>query len=68
VGSVSPEQAPERVSKGLARHPIPLMVLARLAVNCEEEARSSYAHFGFVESPTDPLHLFVLLKDLRSKG
>jgi hypothetical protein len=68
VGSVSPEQAPERVSKGLARHSIPLMVLARLAVNCEEEARSFYAHFGFVESPTDPLHLFVLLKDLRSHG
>jgi GNAT superfamily N-acetyltransferase len=102
VGSVSPEQAPERVRKGLARHPIPLMVLARLAVSCEEqgkglgsgllkdaiqrtmaaadiagiralavhakdeEARSFYAHFGFVESPTDPLHLFVLLKDLRS--
>ena len=104
VGSVSPEQAPERVRKGLARHPIPLMVLARLAVSCEEqgkglgsgllkdaiqrtmaaseiagiralavhakdeEARSFYAHFGFVESPTDPLHLFVLLKDLRSLG
>jgi len=104
VGSVSPEQAPERVRKGLARHPIPLMVLARLAVSCEgkgkglgsgllkdaiqrtlaaagiagiralavhakdEEARSFYAHFGFVESPTDPLHLFVLLKDLRSHG
>ena len=104
VGSVSREQAPERVRKGLARHPIPLMVLARLAVSCEEqgkglgsgllkdaiqrtmaaaeiagiralavhakdeEARSFYAHFGFVQSPTDPLHLFVLLKDLRSLG
>ena len=102
VGSVSPEQAPERVRKGLARHSIPLMVLARLAVSCEEqgkglgsgllkdaiqrtmaaadiagiralavhakdeEDRSFYAHFGFVESPTDPLHLFVLHKDLRS--
>ena len=68
MGSVSPEKAPERVSKGLARHPIPLMVLARLAVICEEQARSFYAHFGFVESPTDPLHLFVLLKDLRNQG
>jgi hypothetical protein len=29
VGEVSPEQAPERIRKGLARHPIPLMVLAR---------------------------------------
>ena len=32
VGEVSPEQAPERIGKGLARHPIPLMVLARLAL------------------------------------
>jgi GNAT superfamily N-acetyltransferase len=32
VGEVSPELAPERIRKGLARHPIPLMVLARLAV------------------------------------
>jgi GNAT superfamily N-acetyltransferase len=104
VGSVSPDQVPGRVSKGLARHPIPLMVLARLAVSREEQgkglgsgllkdaiqrtlaaddiagiralavhakdeaARSFYVHFGFVESPTDPLHLFVLLKDVRSHG
>ena len=104
VGSVSPDQVPGRVSKGLARHPIPLMVLARLAVSRDEQgkglgsgllkdaiqrtlaaadiagiralavhakdeaARSFYVHFGFVGSPTDPLHLFVLLKDLRSHG
>ena len=24
-----------------------------------------YAHFGFRPSPSDPLHLFVLLKDLQ---
>jgi GNAT superfamily N-acetyltransferase len=101
VGEVSPEQAPERIRKGLARHPIPLMVLARLAVAVEhqgqglgaallkdaisrtlaaaeiagiralavhakdERAQSFYAHFGFRPSPTDPLHLFVLLKDLQ---
>ena len=91
VGSVSPGQAPERVRKGMARHAIPLMALARLAVSRDEQrnglaaseiagiralavhakdeaARSFYAHLGFVESPTDPLHLFVLLKDLRSHG
>jgi GNAT superfamily N-acetyltransferase len=101
VGEVSPEQAPERISKGLARHPIPLMVLARLAVAVEhqgkglgaallkdaigrtlaaadiagiralavhakdERAQGFYEHFGFRPSPTDPLHLFVLLKDLQ---
>ncbi len=101
VGEVSPEQAPERIRKGLPRHPIPLMVLARLAVAMEhqghgfgaallkdaisrtlaaaeiagiralavhakdERARAFYEHFGFRPSPTDPLHLFVLLKDLQ---
>lgn len=101
VGEVSPEQAPERIRKGLTRHPIPLMVLARLAVAVDhqgqalgaalmkdaicrtlaaaeiagiralavqakdERAQSFYTHFGFRSSPTDPLHLFVLLKDLQ---
>ena len=32
VGQVSYEKAPERVKKGLARHPVPVMLLARLAV------------------------------------
>ena len=39
VGEVSPEQAPERIGKGLARHPIPLMVLARLAVAVDHQAQ-----------------------------
>ena len=101
VGEVSPEQAPELIRKGLARHPIPLMVLARLAVAVEhqgrglgaallkdaigrtlaasaiagiralavhakdERARGFYDHFGFRPSPSDPLHLFELLKDLQ---
>lgn len=33
VGSVDPESAPSRVSKGLARHAVPVMILARLAVD-----------------------------------
>ena len=91
VGEVSPEQAPERIGKGLARHPIPLMVQARLALAVDhqaqgrtlaaaeiagiralavhaknERARGFYEHFGFRPSPSDPLHLFVLLKDLQS--
>ena len=99
VGHVTREEAPERLAKGLARHPIPIMLLARLAVDrhwhnrgvgktllkdamlrtlrtaeiagiraCavhakDEEARSFYEKFDFIPSPTDPLHLFVLLKD-----
>jgi GNAT superfamily N-acetyltransferase len=33
VGSVEPATATERVVKGLARHPVPVMILARLAVD-----------------------------------
>lgn len=33
VGSVAPANAPERLSKGMARYPIPLMILARMAVD-----------------------------------
>ena len=37
VGSVDPEAAPSRVLKGLARHPVPVMILARLAVDKEHQ-------------------------------
>jgi len=33
VGDVSYEDAPERLAKGLPRHPVPVMLLARLAVD-----------------------------------
>ena len=33
VGSVNPENAAARVIKGMARHPVPVMILARLAVD-----------------------------------
>jgi GNAT superfamily N-acetyltransferase len=102
AGSVEPEEAPERVKKGLARHPIPVILLARLAVDISErrqglgaallkdalrritsaadeigaravlvhakddEAKAFYRHFDFEPSPTDPLHLFLLMKDLRA--
>jgi GNAT superfamily N-acetyltransferase len=101
VGSVNPEGAPTRVSKGLAKQPIPIMILARLAVDLrwqrqgigrdllkdammrtvqaadhagiraivvhakDEAAKRFYEQFDFIPSPTDPLHLFVLLKDVR---
>lgn len=101
AGAVSPEQVPERVKKGLARHPVPVILLARLAVDrteqgkglgkgllkdallraaqaadligCravlvhakDEAAKAFYAQFDFDPSPTDPLHLFLLMKDVR---
>ena len=39
VGGVEHEAAPERVSKGLARHMIPVMVLARLAIDRHEQGQ-----------------------------
>jgi GNAT superfamily N-acetyltransferase len=101
VGEVAHAEAPERLVKGLARHPAPIMLLARLAVARDwqgkgigagllrdavlrtlqaadiagiralavhakdDAARAFYRRFDFVESPTDPLHLFALIKDLR---
>ncbi|MDY0070387.1 MAG: GNAT family N-acetyltransferase [Porticoccaceae bacterium] len=101
VGSVDPDAAPPRVMKGLARHPVPVMILARLAVDkahqrkslgqallkdallrtaqaadiagirCllvhakDDTARQWYASWEFEPSPTDPYHLFLMLKDLK---
>lgn len=31
-----------------------------------DDARASYAHFDFESSPTDPLHLLLLIKDARA--
>jgi len=39
AGSVVKEEAPERIAKGLARHPIPVVLLARLAVDQSEQGR-----------------------------
>jgi hypothetical protein len=30
----------------------------------DDNARTFYQHFGFIPSPTDPYHLFLLLKDI----
>jgi GNAT superfamily N-acetyltransferase len=37
AGSVSIEESPARIAKGLARHPIPVILLARLAVDKDEK-------------------------------
>ena len=39
VGEARRAEAPERVAKGMPRHPIPLMVLARLAVRSDWQGR-----------------------------
>jgi GNAT superfamily N-acetyltransferase len=102
VGQVEHEGAPERLKKGLARHPVPIMLLARLAIAAhwqgkglgsgllkdamlrtlaaaeiagirafavhakDDDARAFYERFDFIASPSDPYHLFRLLKDIRA--
>jgi GNAT superfamily N-acetyltransferase len=39
AGEIQHAQAPERVVKGMSRHPIPLLVLARLAVHTNAQGR-----------------------------
>jgi len=39
AGEVQHARAPERVVKGMSRHPIPLLVLARLAVHTNAQGR-----------------------------
>jgi len=101
VGAVAHSQAPTRMAKGLAHHSVPVMLLARLAVDNtfkgrglgaallhdalartlqaaeiagiravivhakDDIARCFYEHFDFDPSPTDPYHLYLLIKDLR---
>jgi GNAT superfamily N-acetyltransferase len=38
-GAVTPDEAPERVRKGMPRHPLPVMLLARLAVDRSEQGK-----------------------------
>lgn len=102
VGQVAYDQASERMTKGLARHPVPIMLLARLAIATswqgrglgsgllkdamqrtlqaadiagirafavhakDDQARAFYEYFGFTPLPSDPHHLFRLLKDIRA--
>jgi len=39
VGEVAYEAAPERLAKGLARHPVPIVILARLGVDLAHQGR-----------------------------
>lgn len=41
-------------------------VRAMLVHALHEDARAFYAHFDFEPSPTDPLHLMLLIKDARA--
>ena len=102
VGEVAYESAHRRLTKGLARHPVRITLLARLAIETswqgrglgsgllkdamhrtvraaaitgmrafavhakDDEAKSFYERFGLTPLPSDPYHLFRLLKDIRA--
>lgn len=40
VGQVDALEAPERIRKGMARYPVPVVILARLAVSTSDQGRS----------------------------
>lgn len=39
VGQIDTLEAPERISKGMGRYPLPVVVLARLAVSLQDQGR-----------------------------
>ena len=59
VGQVEYADAPERLRKGLARHPIPIMLIARLAVAVSWQARGVGA--GLLK---DALHRTLAAADI----
>jgi len=102
VASVEHAEATPRTRRGMPRHPIPVVLLARLAVDesvqgrgvgsfllrdamtrtaaaagrfgirallmhaLHDEARAFYLRHGLEPSPTDDLHLMILVKDVRA--
>lgn len=101
AGSVSRDQVPPRVSRGLGQYPVPVILLARLAVDVTEagkglgagllkdavlrafqasdlvgcrailthakdrQAVTFYLKYGFVPSPVNDFHLYLLMKDVK---
>ena len=101
AASVEPQAATPRLAKGQGTQAIPVILLARFAVDRREQgkrlgeamlvealrkasaaadtigaravlvhakddrARSFYERYGFEPSPTSPLHLILLMKDIR---
>lgn len=101
AGAVEASAATRRLAAGRGAQPIPVILLARLAVDCDWQGRGIgeavlvealaraaqaadvigaravlvhavgaqavgfYTRYGFEPSPTDPLHLVLLMKDIR---
>jgi len=103
AGSIVHADAPLRLTKGVGRYPVPVVILTRLGVNLGDQGRGLGSELvrdaffqvaaiadhagvrallihaetpeavafyraidpGFEPSPTDPLHVALLIKDLR---
>jgi len=103
AGSIEHAEAPPRLTKGVGRYPVPVVILTRLGVDLDQQGRglgsalvrdalfqvaaiadrvgvrallihaetpvaaAFYQRIdpGFEASPTDPLHMALLIKDLR---
>lgn len=102
AASIEPAEATSKAKKGMPKHPIPALLLARLAVDLSvkgrglgafllrdamlrtvsasddlgirlllahalnDKARDFYLRFGFEESPTDPLNMQMIVKDIKA--
>ena len=66
VGSVNPESAPTRVTKGLAKHAVPVMILARLAVDQEHQGNGLGKALLILQAFA--LHWFMLKMMTRALG
>ena len=66
AGSVHKHESPERIAKGLANHPVGVVLLCSVMVHAiDDAARKFYEYFNFDPSPIDPFQLMLLLKDVR---
>lgn len=43
-GSVNPEESPTKVKKGLAKHPIPIVIIAKLAIDKKHQGKGLGKH------------------------
>lgn len=100
--NVTPSEAPTNISKAIGHYPIPVLLLARLAVEQtyhgkglgagllqdallkvpkaaeiagiqamlvhakDDGAKRFYERFGFISSPANPYHLFMMIDDIKA--
>lgn len=61
MGHVRPENAPQKLVRGVPGYPVGMVLLARLAV----DDSAFYRRWGFLPVPAQPLKLYRRSKDIR---